>query len=209
MLTYYTRAKKYTLLSFPFILAFTPLVSHAQEVAGILNRLNGVVRSLLPLLLSVVTIVFIWGVITTLVAGGDMGKRKKGRDIVLYGLIGLFVIISTWGLVALLANTFGLPSEGEITRLPGAPAETKKATGAEELIGKILAKAINPFISLLFAVATVIFIWGVIEFIAHADDTKKRADGGRHILWGLIGMAIMVSFRGIILLLQNFVNSIR
>lgn len=200
--------KKYRLL-FLFTLALMPLVSHAQEIAGILNRLNSIVRSLLPLLLSAATIVFIWGIVTTWVAGGDPEKRKKGRDFVLYGLLGLFVIVSTWGLVALLANTFGLPDEGEIARLPGAPTETEQATGAEELIHTILTKAIYPFVSLLFAVATVVFIWGVIEFIARADDAAKRAESGKHILWGLVGMAIMVSFRGIILLLQNFISSIR
>ncbi|MEN9622245.1 MAG: Type secretion system pilin [Candidatus Parcubacteria bacterium] len=35
-------------------------------------------------------------------------KREAGKQTIYYGIIGLFVMISIWGLVSILANTFGL-----------------------------------------------------------------------------------------------------
>lgn len=35
-------------------------------------------------------------------------KRQKGKDIVIYGIIGIFVMTSIWGLVAILQSTFDL-----------------------------------------------------------------------------------------------------
>ena len=60
---------------------------------------------------------------------------------------------------------------------------------------------LNPLIYLIFALALLIFLYGVFEFIKNSDDAEERKKGGQHILWGIVGMAIMFSAYGII----NFV----
>lgn len=60
---------------------------------------------------------------------------------------------------------------------------------------------LNPLIYLIFASALLVFLYGVFEFIKNSDDSEERKKGGQHILWGIIGMAIMISAYGII----NFV----
>jgi uncharacterized membrane protein YidH (DUF202 family) len=67
---------------------------------------------------------------------------------------------------------------------------------------------IRPAIIFMFVLATVVFIWGLIQFINNADDEEGRNTGKRHLLWGIIGMAIMVSAGAIIIVIQNFVQSI-
>lgn len=63
----------------------------------------------------------------------------------------------------------------------------------------------NPLIRLLFAVALVYFLYGVVEFIAGADNEEKRAKGRMHMLWGVVGLGIMV---GVWTILQITVNSL-
>ena len=75
----------------------------------ILALINYVLRPLIGALIILATVVFIWGVTKYVAAGGDAEKIKEGRDFIFWGLIGLFVIISVWGLVAVINNTFGIP----------------------------------------------------------------------------------------------------
>ena len=65
-------------------------------------------------------------------------------------------------------------------------------------LGRVVAQVVNPIILLLAASAFVVFLWGVFEFIAHAGDETKRAEGKSAILWGLIGLVIIFGAYGII-----------
>ena len=42
------------------------------------------------------------------VIASDEEAKTAGRDKIIYGIIGLAVIIAVWGLVKILTNTFGL-----------------------------------------------------------------------------------------------------
>lgn len=58
----------------------------------------------------------------------------------------------------------------------------------------IIVVAVIPFI---FAAAFVLFLWGVLKFIA-ATDAPKREEGKKFIVNGLIALFVMVSIWGII-----------
>lgn len=74
-----------------------------------------------------------------------------------------------------------------------------------EFLGRVNAAIVNPTILLLFAVATVVFLWGLVQFIGSAETDTGRELGKRKILWGLIGMFIMIGAIGIInILLSTF-----
>lgn len=73
-----------------------------------------------------------------------------------------------------------------------------------ELLVKITDQILNPLIGLIIAVALMVFIVGVIEFIAGAANDEKRSNGKQHMVWGIIGLFIMVSVFGIIQVLMNF-----
>lgn len=72
-----------------------------------------------------------------------------------------------------------------------------------EFIGRINKFFLNPLIVLMFSIALVTFIWGMFTFFGRKDNTEEIEKGKRHMLWGIIGMAIMVSVFGI----MNFISS--
>lgn len=72
-------------------------------------------------------------------------------------------------------------------------------------LNKINEVILNPIILLLFAVALLIFFWGIFQFINSETTDAKRDVGKKKILYGLIGMFIMFSAYGIIhLILGTF-----
>lgn len=66
------------------------------------------------------------------------------------------------------------------------------------LLQKIVSNVVTPIIYFLMALAVVYFVWGVMVFIQNADNAEKRSDGYKHMIWGIIGLFIMVSAKGII-----------
>jgi predicted cobalt transporter CbtA len=80
------------------------------------------------------------------------------------------------------------------------------ADAFDVVLSKINANIINPAIEFAFIIATVIFLWGVLEFIAGANDKDKRQQGKDHILWGFVGFIIMFGVYGIITLLANTID---
>lgn len=69
------------------------------------------------------------------------------------------------------------------------------------LLGKINQFILNPLIILLFAVALIVFFWGLVEFIFKAGSDEGRETGRRNMMWGIVGMFIMVAVYGIIKLI--------
>lgn len=71
------------------------------------------------------------------------------------------------------------------------------------LLTSINESIVNPAIILLFSLALFFFLWGVVEYISNAESDEGRQKGQQHILWGIIGMVIMVSVFGILNIVLN------
>lgn len=68
---------------------------------------------------------------------------------------------------------------------------------------------INPLITFLFALALVYFLYGMFEFIMNGANDEKRSVGKSHMMWGIIGLTIMMgvwAILGVILSTFNITN---
>lgn len=74
---------------------------------------------------------------------------------------------------------------------PAIPAPVKT------FIGKISTEILNPLIAIMFAVATAYFFYGVARYIWDPDNEEEREKGRLGMMYGLIGMFIMVAVFGI------------
>lgn len=62
-------------------------------------------EAFIPLVFAVSLAVFLWGVYRYYFASGDK-EKNEARNFVVYGLIGFFVMVSVWGLVRIVYQTF-------------------------------------------------------------------------------------------------------
>ncbi|HWB34119.1 MAG TPA: hypothetical protein VG753_02280 [Candidatus Paceibacterota bacterium] len=63
---------------------------------------------------------------------------------------------------------------------------------------------INPIIALVFAAGLLIFVYGIVEFLmALNSEAGERDKGKRHMLYGILGMFIMVSAYAILNIVAN------
>lgn len=110
-----------------FVLGLTPIVVFAQAtggnptscgatittIQGFMCKISEILNAAIPVLVALGVVYFVFGVITYIV-GGDEEAKKKGRTRIIYGIIGLAIIIGVWGLVRILTNTFGLSNKTNI-----------------------------------------------------------------------------------------------
>lgn len=83
---------------------------------------------LVPLVFALALIAFLWGVFNFFIAGGaDEEKREKGKQFMVWGIIGFFVMVSVWGIVNLFVSSFGFDQ-----RRPDLPAFDNSTIRGEE-----------------------------------------------------------------------------
>lgn len=97
---------------------FLPMIAAGQTVFSILNIFQTILNQIIPILMILATIVFLYGVISYITSGGDEEERANAKWYIIWGLIGLFAMISIWGLVRVLVVTFGVGGVG-IPMSPG------------------------------------------------------------------------------------------
>lgn len=79
---------------------------------------------------------------------------------------------------------------------------------ADITIGSLVASVnkviINPLIIFIFSLALIMFMFGMVKFIANREaGSDKASEGKNSMFWGVIGMAIMVSVFGIMNFIAN------
>lgn len=89
-------------------------------IQGVLCTIRDIMNTIIPILIVLGVIYFIWGIVQYMI-GGDEEAKKKGRDKIIYGLIGLVVIVAMWGLVGLITRTFGINNNPAGIQAPCVP----------------------------------------------------------------------------------------
>jgi hypothetical protein len=74
------------------------------------------------------------------------------------------------------------------------------------LIKSIDRVLINPIIFFLFACALAYFLFGVVQYFVSADNEEVRKKSKSHMIWGVIGLFIMVAVFGIMRLILSTVG---
>lgn len=75
-----------------------------------------------------------------------------------------------------------------------------------DILYLIIQNIVNPLIYVLIGLAVVYFLWGVFIFVKNADDPEKRKVGAQHILWGIVGIAIIFSAFTFVSVIQNTIG---
>jgi hypothetical protein len=91
---------------------FAPVLVFAQtqvvitDANSLTTKLVAIGNVIIYLLISLAVIFIIWNVVMFLVRGNDPTKRTDALKSIGWGIVGLAVILSIWGLVNILTGTF-------------------------------------------------------------------------------------------------------
>ncbi len=175
-------------------------------IQGFLCKIGDILSAVIPILITLGVVYFVWGVIQYMI-GTDDETKKGAKAKIIYGIIGLAVIVSVWGLVNILKTTFfgtmtilaptvstlGTSSSGSSCSFIGNPKP--KFQDLLCYVTKIINDSVIP---LLFALASAVFVWGVVQFVINSDEETKKAKGKQFMLWGIIALTVMVTVWGLV-----------
>ncbi len=182
-------------------------------IGGLLTNIQLFINSIIPILLALGVVYFVWGVVKFMIADSEEAKTK-GRDTIIYGIIGFAVIIGMWGLVNVVVNSLGF-SSGQLNVPSLAPITSTASSGTcdnvtgnfQGLIKFVTCLINNSIIPLIFAIAILMFVWGAVKFfIINADEEAQRDQGKQFMLWAIIALTVMTSVWGLVGLLGGTFN---
>jgi hypothetical protein len=88
-------------------------------VGSVIDTVIGLMNKVVPLLIGIAVLVFLWGVLKYVIAGSDdAGKRAEARGFMIWGIVSIFIMVSVWGLVGILQTSFGIDNTGSGIDLP-------------------------------------------------------------------------------------------
>ena len=70
--------------------------------------LTVVVNPAIQVLLGVAVLYFVWGIFVFVRNSDNPEKRQEGGQHILYATIGIFVMVSVFGIMAFIQSSFGL-----------------------------------------------------------------------------------------------------
>lgn len=99
-------------------------VAHAAEITDVTSLINFLsdllANSVLPLLITLAVVGFVYGILKYFLNPDNEEKRKNGKEFMTWGLISLFVMVSFWGIINIFKSslTDGVSDEVKIPKIP-------------------------------------------------------------------------------------------
>lgn len=103
------------------LVALTPGVAFAQaitDVNSLTYKLTNLGNTVIEILIAFAVIWIIYNVVRYIVKADNPDERKPIGSAILWGIVGLFVILSIWGLVRILTNTFRTDTTAPTSQFP-------------------------------------------------------------------------------------------
>lgn len=112
--------KLFLRLSAVVAVAAMPFIASAQMqgIKGLMLAVGNIVNLLIPMAAALALLYFFWGLGRFILKSGDAGSHEEGRNMMIWGIVALFVIVSVWGLVGFIQDAF-LISDIQVIPTPG------------------------------------------------------------------------------------------
>ena len=97
----------------PFIAFAAPIGGNAVDtVSPIANSVLALANILVTVVFVLAVVAFGWGIVQFIFAGGDPAGIAKAKSFLLWGVIGMAVMASLFGLITFMQQYFGVRSGG-------------------------------------------------------------------------------------------------
>lgn len=98
--------------------AFTPTGPTLPEF---LERITSIFDGIIPFIIGLTVFFIIWKIVVYIIHAGEEEKRTEAKHFVLWGIIAIFCMLSIWGFVNILLNSFELDTIINPEDIPTAP----------------------------------------------------------------------------------------
>jgi fumarate reductase subunit D len=90
-----------------------------ETVGGLIPLIQNIISALTPIVIALALLYFFWGLAKYILAAGSEEAKESGKNIMIWGIIALFVMVSVWGIIRILGDTLGIDQGGNLDDVPG------------------------------------------------------------------------------------------
>ncbi len=109
-------------------LFLSPALAFAAEltkIKSLIRAIGDIIGLVTPIIFALILVYFFWGLLKFVMNATDSDARKEGRQMMVWGIVALFVASSVWGLVRFIGDSLGVgvggsSDNGSIT-VPSVP----------------------------------------------------------------------------------------
>lgn len=93
-----------------------PIAAHAQlgNVENIVESIGNIIDLATPIVVGLALLAFFWGLVKYIFNAGNEDARKEGKQIMIWGIVALFVMVSIWGIVNFIGSALDIEQGGDI-----------------------------------------------------------------------------------------------
>jgi hypothetical protein len=100
-----------------------------QGLFNVLLIIANLINFALPIVVALALLYFFWGLAQYVLNASNEEKKGKGKEIMIWGIIALFVMVSVWGIVNVVKSTFQLNDQAitvpNLNIQSGSPGQTR------------------------------------------------------------------------------------
>jgi hypothetical protein len=84
-----------------------PFFASAQDLTSFVRTIGNIVNLLVPIVSTLAIVFFFFGLAKYVLNAGDEEKKAEGKNIMIWGVLAMFVLVTIWGIIAFLQQTVG------------------------------------------------------------------------------------------------------
>ncbi len=84
-----------------------------NPLESILRTIGRLIESAIPIAFGLAVLGFFYGLAIYIFSAGNESKKEEGKNIMLWGLIALFIIASVFGIIRLFQGTLGIEQSSQ------------------------------------------------------------------------------------------------
>lgn len=96
-------------LLYSVVLLLSPsiaLAADALSFSTLIKKIVNVINLALPVVGGLIVLVFMWGVVRYVFSAS--GEKSDSKALIIWGLVGIFVSVSIWGIIQIFRATLGV-----------------------------------------------------------------------------------------------------
>ncbi|MDZ7726003.1 MAG: hypothetical protein U5L75_00260 [Candidatus Campbellbacteria bacterium] len=99
--------QKNIFISTTLFLFFFPILVKAQNatILTLIEAMQKIIEALVPLMVGLGLVGFLYGLVIYIFKAGDEDASERGKRIMFWGVIALFMMVSIWGIVSILQKS--------------------------------------------------------------------------------------------------------
>lgn len=88
-----------------------------EDLTEIIRLFVRIGLKLIPFLGAVAFLIFVWGIARFIKSAGSEKEIKDSKNIIIWGIVGLFILITIWGIIAFLQSELGFGGKVAIPQI--------------------------------------------------------------------------------------------